>query len=428
MLERGLSAQRIYQDLSEQAEVSYYSVRRFVATLKAQQPLPFRRIETPPGEEAQVDFGSGARIVPGDGGRRRTHLFRIVLSHSRKAYSEVVYRQTTENFIRCLENAFWHFGGVPHTLIIDNLRAAVKKADWFEPELNPKVEAFCRHYGAVVLPTRPGMPRHKGKVEKGVDYAQDNALKGREFASLQEQNQFLLHWETSIADTRIHGTTRKQVGKVFREVERAALHPLPRERFPFFHEGQRSVHRDAHVEVDKSYYSTPQEYVGRKVWVRWESRLVRIFNHRWEQIAVHAKQEPGRRSTDPHHISSKKISTVERGATWLLTKASRIGPHTETWAANMMVHRGVQGLRILQGLLALSKKHSSQDIEKACEIAHSYGAYKLANVRKLIQKNAPKQEQLEWTDQHAIIRDVSVYGELVRESFERDLRNQRRLS
>lgn len=70
--------------------------------------------------------------------RRKTHVFRMVLSHSRKAYSEVVYRQTTENFIRCLENAFWYFGGVPRTLVIDNLKAAVTKADWYDPDINWK--------------------------------------------------------------------------------------------------------------------------------------------------------------------------------------------------------------------------------------------------------------------------------------------------
>lgn len=419
MLDQGLSAQRIYQDLSDVADLSYYSVRRFVASLSLEHPLPFRRIEVPPGEEAQIDFGKGARIVQDDGRRRRTHVLRIVLSHSRKAYSEAVDRQTTENFIRCLENAFWHFGGVPRTLVPDNLRAAVKKADWFDPDLNPKIEAFCRHYGTVILPTRPRTPRHKGKVERGIDYVQDNGLKARQFDNLAQQNAHLLNWETTIADTRIHGTTRQQVGKVFREVERAALQKLPLERFPFFHEGQRSVHRDGHVEVDKSYYSVPPEYVGRRVWVRWESRLVRIFNNRWEQIAVHAKQPAGRFSTDTNHLSHKKIATVERGATWLLDKASQIGPHTEAWATSMMAERGVQGLRVLQGLLALANKHSSQDLEKACEIAHSYGAYRLANVRTLIQKNAPKQEQLEFTQEHPIIRDISVYGELVRSAIER---------
>lgn len=417
-LEQGLSAQRICQDLREEAEVSYYSVRRFVATLKAEHPLPFRRIETPPGEEAQVDFGTGARVVQ-DGSYRKTHVFRIVLSYSRKAYSEVIYRQTTENFIRCLENAFWHFGGVPRTLVIDNLRAAVKKVDWFDPELNPKVEAFSRHYGTVILPTRPAMPRHKGKVERGVDYVQENGLKGHKFESLQQQNEHLLNWETTIADTRLHGTTRKQVGKLFREEEKGALEKLPLERFPFFHEGQRSVHRDGHVEVDKSYYSVPPEYVGRRVWVRWESRLVRIFNNRWEQVAVHSKQEPGRFSTDAHHLSQKKISSVEHGATWLLSKAGTIGPHTEAWATNMISRRGVQGLRTLQGLLSLSDKHSVKDLEKACEIAHSYGAYRLANVRRLIQKNAAKQEQMEFTQEHPLIRNIEVYGELVRSAIRR---------
>src|SRR5437870_4551016 len=174
-LEAGLSAQRIYQDLvSEQKFVgSYDSVKRFVRQLDAAQPLPFRRMETEPGQEAQVDFGQGAWVVE-DGRRRRPHVLRVVLSHSRKGYTEVFWRQTTENFIRGIENAFRHFGGVTRTLVIDNLRAAVTKVDWFEPELNPKVVSFCEHYGTVILPTKPGMLRHKGKVEAGVKYVQDN--------------------------------------------------------------------------------------------------------------------------------------------------------------------------------------------------------------------------------------------------------------
>jgi len=123
-------------------------------------------------------------------------VFRIVLSYSRKAYSEVVLRQTTEDFIRCLENAFRHFGGVPTTLVIDNLRAAVTRADWYEPELNPKVREFCHHYGTVVLPTRPRSPEHKGKVESSVKYVKNNALKGRIFDSVADENQFLLRWRT----------------------------------------------------------------------------------------------------------------------------------------------------------------------------------------------------------------------------------------
>lgn len=204
-LERGLSSQRIWQDLKTECgfDGGYDSVKRYARRLRSTTPLPFRRMECDPGDEAQIDFGTGAPVITPEGKRRRTHVFRIVLSHSRKAYSEVVYRQSAEQFIRCIENAFCHFGGVPRTLVIDNLKAAVTKADWFDPELNPKIQAFCAHYGTVVLPTKPYTPRHKGKVEKGVDYVQDNALKGRTFRSLAQQNAYLLDWERTVADTRI---------------------------------------------------------------------------------------------------------------------------------------------------------------------------------------------------------------------------------
>jgi len=137
-------------------------VRRFVAKLTGSTPLPFRRIEVAPGEEAQIDFGTGAPITNDDGSRRRTHVLRVVLSHSRKAYSEAAYRQTTDNLIGILENAFRHFGGVPKTLVPDNLKAAVLKADWYDPDLNPKLRSFCEHHGTVLLPTKPRTPRHKG--------------------------------------------------------------------------------------------------------------------------------------------------------------------------------------------------------------------------------------------------------------------------
>ena len=147
----------------------------------------------------------------------------------------------------------------------------MKKADWFDPEINPKVRWFGEHYGTVFLPTRPYTPRHKGKVERGVDYVQENALRGRSFASLEEQNRFLIDWERTVADTRVHGTTRRHVGNHFNEVERAALLPLPADPFPSFREARRTVHRDGHVEVERAYYSVPPEYLARQVWVRWDA-------------------------------------------------------------------------------------------------------------------------------------------------------------
>lgn len=328
--------------------------------------------------------------------------------------------------MRALENAFDHFGGAPQTLVIDNLKAAVKHPDWFDPELVPKAAAFAAHYGATILPTKPYTPRHKGKVERGVDYVQENGLKGRQFASLEDLNRHLLDWETSVADTRIHGTTRKHVGRVFREVERPALRPLPTERFPNFHEAQRSVNRDGHVEVAKAYYSAPPEYLGRRVWVRWDGRTIRIFNQRFEQIALHVRREPGRFSTLGAHLAPEKISGVERGATWLLHQAAGIGDHAQAWAEEMLHARGIEGLRVLQGLLALGKQRPDDAVNEACRIALSYRAFRLRTLRQLLKRRGAEQQPLPFLDEHPLIRPLADYGGWVRTALADPLgKNQR---
>jgi len=265
----------------------------------------------------------------------------------------------------------------------------------------------------VILPTKPRTPRHKGKVERGVGYVQDNGLKGHEFTSLEAENQHLADWEATVADTRIHGTTKRQVGKVFREVEQPALLPLPAERFPFFHEAPRKVHRDGHIEVAKAYYSVPPEYLGRAVWARWDGRLVRVFNQRLEQIALHARREPGKFSTLGEHLAPEKISGVERGATWLLNKIRLLGPQAHAWAEAMLAVRGIEGTRVLQGLLALGKRSPQETLEKACEIALSYGAYRLRTLRKLLSRSALPQQPLPFLDEHPIIRPLDDYGQIV---------------
>ena len=416
-LEQQLSARRIYQDLTAEHGYRgcYDSVKRFVRRLAGSSAtLPMRRLECAPGLEAQVDYGTGIPICSPDGKRRMTHVFRIVLSHSRKGYSEVSFRQTTDDFLRSLENAFWKFGGVPQTIVIDNLKAAVKHADWYDPELQPKVRSFCEHYGTVILPARPYMPRHKGKVERGIGYVKNNALKGHSFRSLQEQNLHLEEWERNVADTRMHGTTRQHVGQVFRAVEHPALLPLPAERFPSFHEAQRIVNRDGHIEVAKAYYSVPPEYLARTVWVRWDGRLVRIFNQRMEQVALHVRHEPGRFSTHGSHIVREKISGIERGTKWLMNKVSLIGPHSRAWGEALLVARGIEGTRVLMGLIALTKKHSSASLEQACKTALSYGEFRLRAIRALIVREPQRvQTALPFLEEHPLIRPLDDYASIV---------------
>jgi transposase len=408
-LERGLSIQRIYQDLvsEQQFAGSYYAVRRFILRRVGSLELPFRRMECAPGEELQVDFGQGAWVIE-NGKRRRPHLFRGVLSHSRKGYSEVVWRQTTETFIRCLENAFRHFGGVTVSVVIDNLKAGVIQADWFDPELNPKLEEFARYYGTVILPTKPAMPRHKGKVEAAVKYAQNNAVAGRTFTSLGDQNLFLAEWERTVADTRIHGTTRQQVGKLFITAEQPALRPLPAMVFPVFEEAPRTVHRDGYVEFRHAYYSAPPEYVGRKVWVRRETRLVRLYNTRREQIALHAEAEPGKFTTDPLHLHSRKRHIIERGTDHLLDRCRLLGPQTGTWAEQMFAQRGPQGLRVMLGLLQLAEKHAVAELERVTLCAVHHGAWRLRDLKRLLDQPA-NVVQLQFLETHPLIRPLDAY-------------------
>ena len=405
----GLSAQRIYQDLAVEVAFrgSYQSVKRFVRQLRDQQPQRVWRVEVQPGEEVQIDFGTGAPVVDAQG-RRRPWVLRVILSYSRKAYSEAVFHQTTENLIRCLENALRSFGGGVKIVNLDNMRAAVQKVDWCDPELNPKLASFCRHYGCALMPCRPRTPEHKGKTERGISYLKSNALRGRTFDSLSAQNEFLRHWEKTVADVRIHGTTRKQVTALFAEEQKSLL-PLPPDLFPCFQEGQRTVHRDSYVEVDKAYYSVPPEYIGQEVWARWDGREVRIFNLRWEQIKLHTHLKPGQ--FDKVLGVGGGHGPLERQMDYWLGRAQQLGAPCGQWSQGVLQHKGPLGLRSIMGLIGLSDHHSFKTLNDACASALSRGAWRLRDVRALLeQRQREVQTHLSFAQSHPLIRNLAEYG------------------
>jgi transposase len=371
MLARGLTAQRIHQDLQSEHgfTAKYPSVRRYVARLSGSTDPSIRRIECEPGDEMQVDFGIGARCKNHEGKLIKMNVFRAVLSHSRKGYPEAVTKMTTERFIQVLENAFWRLGGVPKVVVFDNGSCAVKHADWYDAELHPKIVDFCKHYHFELVPTRPRTPRHKGKIERGIGYVKNNALKGITFESLVAQNELLDRWESTVADTRIHGTTKKQVGQCFEQIERNCLQELPKERLPFYEKERRKVSRDGHIAVKHAFYSVPPEYLGCEVWVRWNSKIRRNLNDRIQIIATHCTRELGRFSTLDEHIVPEKVHGIEKGMQFLLRKVRFLGAPAARWAEMLIEERGVQAARSLQGLLSLSKKFTSDDMNRACDLA-----------------------------------------------------------
>jgi transposase len=412
-LDRGLTAQRIWQDLVSEHKVGYtaQSVRRYVRRLKGKEPERFWRMECEAGEEVQVDFCSG-RWLEGENGRlKKVHIFRIVLSHSRKAYSQAVSRQDTESFLRCLENGFRHFGGVTTTINLDNLKAAVLGADWHDPTLNPKMVEFARFYATAILPTRPRKPEHKGKIENGMGYVQRNALAGKRFISIGEINAHLLHWEKQIADQRIHGTTRKQVKALF-EQEKPHLKALPAGLFPFFHEGPRMVHRDSYVAVDKAFYQVPPEHIGRQLWVRWDSRMVRIFTADLQPVTSHPRMEPGRFS---HVLGCQGTPTgsMESSHKYYADKLAKIGPHVQAWAEGSWEARGPISIRLLQGLLAMAKDHRASDLDQACRKALDCGQWRMQDIRYWLEHPQIIPQTLPFLERHPLIRDLGEYQNMV---------------
>jgi hypothetical protein len=371
-------------------------------------------VEVASGEEAQVDFGRGADVIGPEQLKKRSWVFRIVLSHSRKGYSEAVFHQNTESFLRCLENAFLHFGGVPRTLNLDNLKAAVVKSHWAEPDLNPKLAEFARHYGTIILPCLPRTPEHKGKVESGIGYVKKNALAGRTFESLTQENSSLANWERTVADLRIHGTTKRQVQALFLE-EKNALLPLPPSLFPCFQEAPRTVHRDSYVEVAKSYYQVPPEYIGEKVWVRWDMREVRIFNSRLEQVQVHRRLEPGRFSK-VLGIGGGQGSLQSNLQYWL-TRAQEMGAPASQWAQGLVDKRGIAAIRSLMGLVGLNKRHSFRLINEACAKAIAKDLWRLRDVSALVESQSPEvQTHFSFTEHHPLIRNLQEYGLFIQSS------------
>src|SRR6202521_4457014 len=279
-LTRGRNAVAIWQDLVDDHGFAarYASVRRFVAKLRGATPVEARVvITTAPGEEGQVDYGEGPMVRWSATGKyRRTRLFVLTLAHSRKSIRLLTWRSSAQIWGELHERAFRRLGGTVKVIVLDNLKEGVLTPDIYDPALNPLYRDVLAHYGVVALPCRVGDPDRKGKVEAGVGHAQKTPLKGLRFESLDEAQAYLDRWETRWADTRIHGTTKRQVAVMFAE-ERPALGPLPVEPFRYYRLGERTVHLNGCVEVEGAYYGAPPGWLGQRVQVQWNDLYVRLL-------------------------------------------------------------------------------------------------------------------------------------------------------
>jgi transposase len=269
----------IWQDLVEEGFTARYaSVRRFVRQLRGRVPLEARVvITTAPGEEAQVDYGDGPMVRhPQTGQYRRTRLFVLTLGYSRKAVRLLVWHSSAQTWAELHERAFRRLGGTTRVVVLDNLKEGVLTPDVYDAALNPVYRDVLAHYGVVGLPCRVRDPDRKGKVESSIGHTQRTPLHGLRFERLEQAQAYLDRWEAHWADTRIHGTTKRQVAAMFAE-ERPALGPLPVEPFRYYRFGWRTVYLDGCVEVEAAYYSAPPGWIGQRVQVQWTDLHVRLL-------------------------------------------------------------------------------------------------------------------------------------------------------
>ncbi len=410
-LQRGRNAMAIYQDLVDDHGFTarYASVRRFVATLRVEGPSDARVvITTAPGEEAQVDYGEGPMVRdPHSGKHRRTRLFVLTLGYSRKSVRLLVWRSSAQVWAALHEQAFRRLGGAVRVIVLDNLKEGVLTPDIYDPALNPLYRDVLAHYGVVALPCRVGDPDRKGKVEAGVGHAQKTPLRGLRFESLDQAQAYLDRWETRWADTRIHGTTKRQVAAMFAE-EQPALRPLPLEPFRYYQYGVRTVHLDGCVEVAAAYYGAPPGWISRRVHVQWNDLFVRLLDPATGQLLrEHVRARRGFHRIDERDRSRRTPPTTVA----LLTAAKHAGTAIGAVCDHIHRHEGEAGVRRLLGVLTLAKKHGPAVVEDAARAALDIGVPTYRFLRRYLERRPPVPLTLRQID--PLIRQLTLYLDLI---------------
>ncbi len=407
-LSRGRNAMAIWQDLVSFHGFpgGYQTVKRFVRKLRGSEPEAAGIILTAPGEEAQVDYGLGPMVRhPQSGKYRRTRLFVMTLGYSRKSIRLLLWRSSSPIWAELHEKAFRRLGGAVRVLVLDNLKEGVLVPETYDPTLNPLYRDVLAHYSVTAMPCRVNDPDRKGKVESGVGHAKKTPLKGMRFESLEEGQAYLDHWEERWADTRIHGTTKRQVAAMFAE-EKPFLLPLPLEPFRYYKYGKRGVNLDGCVEVAQAYYSTPPGWRGSEVEVHWDETQVRIFNpFTHELLREHLRQRPGGyRFPDEDRPKKMPLTTAQ-----LLRRAERAGTQMGVLCNSIYQRQGELGIRRILGVLSLLKKYGVPAVEDACAAALEIGVPEYRFVRRYLERRPqPGLRQID-----PLIRELTEYRDFI---------------
>jgi hypothetical protein len=355
-------------------------------------PEVVARLETAPGEVAQVDFGDvGVLVDPRTGHLRRAYVFTLVLGWSRHMYAEFVFDQKIPTWLQCHQHAFEFLGGVTNRVVLDNLKAAIIQAYTHDKDVEvQRAYAECaEHYGFLIDPCWPARPEHKGKVERGgVGYIKQSFIPLLlPETTLPDANRRLRDWLVNVAGVREHGTTHEAPLARFTTTERAALRPLPPNAYDPAIWKQVKLHRDGHVVFEKAYYSAPNRYVGQTLWLRAGLREIRLFSSTFELITSHPRAtQPGERQTQTDHLPPHKLSGLLASRERCQTQAAAIGPATVQVIAEMLASRPVDKLRSAGRVLKLAELYTPARLEAACQRGQRFGDTSHAALKHILDK------------------------------------------
>ena len=364
---------------------SYSAVRRFLHSLHLSEPEATTILEFEPGDTAQVDFGRGPTITDVETGEIiKSWIFVMVLAWSRHMYAELVVDQKIATWLGCHRRAYEWFDGVPARVILDNLKTAITKACYHEPEVQRSYAECAEGYGFRLAPHPVAEPQKKGRVEAGVKYVAKAFVPLRKFRSLADGNAQLRQWLLGPAGNRIHGSPRERPLTRFTETERFVLRPLPATPPELAEWTKVKVHGDCHVQFEYALYSTPYPLVRHELWLRAGETTVRVFRDH-ELVAVHPRlHRRGARSTCDDHLPPNAVAYKMQDPQWCLTQAERVGPHCHELVQALFADRVLDKLRAAQGVVALPRTYGRERVEAACQRALAFGSPERRTVKTIL--------------------------------------------
>ena len=374
---------------------SVHALYRFLIREVPDTPQATVKLEFAVGEMAQVDFGMGPVITDRKSGEIfKTWIFVCTLAWSRHQYAEVVKNQTIETWLACHRHAFEWFNGVPKKMRIDNLKAAITKACYYEPTVQRSYGELALGYAFLIDPCPVEDPQKKGRVESGVKYIKNNFVPLRDFHSLTHANEQLHAWIMSEAGNRIHGSTRERPLTLFTETEQALLQALPAMAPECAIWNKAKLHPNCHVQFDYCTYSAPFGLIGQTLWLEITPHALRIYREH-ELVAIHPRLfKQGDKSTVTDHLPPEAQAYLMRNPQWCLAQAKGIGPACLALVEALFGNRVLDHLRAAQGVIRLSDQYGRRRLESACARALAFGAPQYRTVKQILNHGLDQQPDL----------------------------------